>query len=372
MRGGDGFDDVPEDEEEFESWELGDPEHFAAAEVGLVAPPGAAALPQGDAQLEVHYAPGHRQAAPPPGAPPKRGTGAWLRSRRSDPITPGCSVTVLQAAYWLGTMKNENRVTDEVIDRMCGMIHKLLLPPGNLFPPSYHMVKAVLEVESSSTCAKHVCDKCWSLFTHMEPIDYSACCDDVCTKPGCGNRRFNVSDSGVVAPKRTMYQFDVRATVLDLMDPIWESLELYRNQRKEDFNNNTTFWGSPAGHSLDQATGFKFSQPGPDEVAIPFGLGTISKLYKYAVYHRIVCHMTVVEPAGGDGVQIFTNKVYGTLVVGLRITEAPAGLVMKNVTWAPVCIVQGPTEPGSLHEILAGIRAFFEKHDPGNTLIHSR
>lgn len=77
----------------------------------------------------------------------------------------------------------------------------------------------------------------------------------------------------------------------------------------------------------------------------------------------------VYKPAGGDGVQIFTNKVYGTLVVGLRLTEAPAGMVAKNVTWAPVCIVQGPTEPKSLHDVLAAIKAFFEKHDPGITVI---
>ena len=58
-------------------------------------------------------------------------------------------------------------------------------------------------------------------------------------------------------------------------------------------------------------------------------------------------------------------------MVGLRLTEAPAGMIAKNVTWAPVCIVQGPTEPKSLHDVLAAIRGFFEKHDPGDTLFHT-
>lgn len=286
MRGGDGFNDQAEDVDEDRYLEAfhPDPEQVHVVEFGLGAQPPAAApvVPPhayGGAQLQVHHAPGHRQAAAPLlGEPIKRGTGAWLRSRRSDPIHPGSSVTILQAAYWLGTMKNENRVTDEVIDRICGMVHKLLLPKGNLFPTSYHMVKAVLEVEASSACARHICDQCWTLFPHMDQADYSASSDAVCTQLGCGNQRFNVSDTGVVVPKRTMYQFDVRDTVLDLMDPIWSDLEAYLKQRQEDFADDATFWGSPAGRCLDQAAAFKFSQPGPDEVAIPFGLGTIAVL----------------------------------------------------------------------------------------------
>lgn len=261
-------------------------------------------------------------------------------------------------------MKNENRVTDEVIDRTCGMIHKLLLPPGNLYPSSYHMVKAVLEVEASSACARHICDECWSLFPPMEQSQYSECVDATCSHNGCGNKRFAVSDSGVVAPKRTMYQLDVRETVLDLMDPIWEDLQPYLKQRQDDFDDAATFWGSPAGRCLDEATGFKFSRPAPDEVAIPFGLGMLSGTHSSE--SMAVSHSNVCTRAGGDGVQIFTNKVYGTLVVGLRITEAPAGMIAKNVSWAPVCIVQGPTEPKSLHDILAAIKGFFEAHDPGS------
>lgn len=282
LRGGDGNNEMADDVEgdvhrdAFEFNPAPDLDVVAPAEFGLGLQPH---VPLGGAQ--VHRAPGHRQEEAPRhmhDAPLKRGTGAWLRSCRAQPIHPGSPVTVLQAAYWLGTMKNENRVTDEVIDRLCGMIHKLLLPPGNLFPPSYHMVKAVLEVESSTACAKHICDKCWSVFPHLEHADYSACSDAECTRPGCCNKRFTVSDSGVVVPKRTMYQFDVRDTVLDLLDPVWADLDPYLRQREADFGDSATFWGSPAGQSIDKATGYKFSQPGPNEVAIPFGLGNFQHM----------------------------------------------------------------------------------------------
>lgn len=276
MRGGEELFDV-HDEDDYLAPGHPQADQAVPAEYGLGLAPAGDGARLGLFGEPVHRAPGHRQdPAPPPGEHLKRGTGAWLHAHRSDYIHPGNPVTVLQAAYWIGTMKNANRVTDEVVDRMCAMISRLLLPPGNLFPASYHMVKAVLDVEASSTCARHLCDQCWSLFPHMDPVDYAACADVECTNNSCSNKRFNVSDSGVVVPKRIMYQFDVRGTVLDLMDPIWENIESYMQQRQADFNDKATFWGSPAGLCLDKATGYKFSQPAPHEVAIPFGLGVLS------------------------------------------------------------------------------------------------
>lgn len=69
--------------------------------------------------------------------------------------------------------------------------------------------------------------------------------------------------------------------------------------------------------------------------------------------------------AGGDGAQVFLNRIYGVLMCGLRITEAPEGMVAKNVTWSPLNVVQGPTEPKSLHGVLGEVLAFFKAHDPG-------
>ena len=63
----------------------------------------------------------------------------------------------------------------------------------------------------------------------------------MCPGDGCGNLRFNVSDTGVVTPKRTMYQFDVRETVLDLLDPVWGGLDAYMRKRQADFEDSSTF-----------------------------------------------------------------------------------------------------------------------------------
>lgn len=76
--------------------------------------------------------------------------------------------------------------------------------------------------------------------------------------------------------------------------------------------------------------------------------------------------------AGGDGAQVFLNRIYGVLMCGLRLTEAPEGMVAKNVTWSPLNVVQGPSEPKSLHGVLAAVVAFFTAHDPGACLIDVR
>lgn len=245
----------------------------ASAELGIYRPRAAGPEPE----PAMHHAPGQRKLADAAGAqegpPPRRGTGAWLRANRDKPITPGHHVTVVQACYWLAIMKNEHRVTDEVVDRVCAMMHHLILPKGNLYPSSYHMVKAVLGVESSAACVQHICDKCWSVFPPMETSEYQANSDAVCTNKGCGHPRFNVTESGTAQPRRSMYHFDVRETVLDLMDPLFGQLDDYKAQRMLNFENSCSFWASPAGRLIDQSTGYKFSRPAADEIAIPFSLG---------------------------------------------------------------------------------------------------
>lgn len=232
--------------------------------------------------IGVHLAPAQRRlqevhAAQQGGRPPKKGTGAWLCAHRGDPITPGHAVTVVQACYWLATMKNDHRVTDTVIDQYCAMMHHLILPPDNLYPASYHMVKAVLDVESSTTCTKHICDKCWTVFPTMDPAQYHGNADAVCAAEGCGNRRFDVSETGGVFPKRNIYYFDVRATVLDLLDPVLEDLDAYREQRKQAYQDPASFLSSPAGLHVDAAIGHKLSNPSVEEneIVIPFSVGTV-------------------------------------------------------------------------------------------------
>lgn len=246
--------------------------------------------------LPIHQAPGQRRLgvpAPLAGAAQprlKRGTGAWLRQERHRPISEGHDVTVVQACYWLASMKNDHRVTDTVIDQICAMMHHLILPKGNLYPASYHMVKAVLDVEASAARTSHICDKCWTVFPHLPPAAYASHTGTICAAEGCGNLRFNVSETGAVTPKRNIYCFDVRETVLDLMDPLLDNLETYKKQRHKAFQDGASYWASPAGQHVDKKTGYKFSNPPPGEIAIPFSMG------KHPT-HTHVCVASIQCPA---------------------------------------------------------------------------
>jgi hypothetical protein len=59
------------------------------------------------------------------------------------------------------------------------------------------------------------------------------------------------------------------------------------------------------------------------------------------------------------------NKQHGSLIWGLHVQEVPAHLAAKHATWAPLGVVEGPTEPKSMQWMLEEMEYFFYKHDPG-------
>lgn len=214
---------------------------------------------------------------------PKAGTGEWFFMHRAEPICPGHSVTIVEACHWLATLKSSTRMTDEVVDQFCLMVSKFLLPPGNLFPTSYHMVKATLGVENSKACTEHICDKCWSVFPRLHHSEFENHAEDVCQATGipgclggvCGNPRFERTETGTVLPKRCLYQFNIADTVRDLLEVSLSDWDQVAAQRAADFNQPETFWGSPAGKQLDASCGHLFSNPPPGEVAVNFALGEV-------------------------------------------------------------------------------------------------
>lgn len=69
--------------------------------------------------------------------------------------------------------------------------------------------------------------------------------------------------------------------------------------------------------------------------------------------------------AGGDGVQLYDTKQYGSVIWGLKLQDRNPTTAAKDDTWAPLGIVEGPTEPRKLDSILARVIQFFTDHDPG-------
>lgn len=210
---------------------------------------------------------------------PKKGTGRWYRRLRMDSVVQGNPFSVLQTCFWIAQMKYDFRISDAAIDAFCSLIHYLLLPAGNLFPPSYHLVKAVLGVPDGIQCVRHVCQQCWRLFPDMQPEQYQHHSGDKCAH--CSADRFNIGVGGVPTPVRCAYYFGNEDSVLDLVSKpgVIESILDYRI---EAWKQPWTFWGSPAGRALDRACRYKFSKPPPGEVAIMFSLGKLCHTAYYA------------------------------------------------------------------------------------------
>eukprot|EP00892_Ulva_mutabilis_P005034 jgi/Ulvmu1/2902/UM146_0045.1 len=76
-----------------------------------------------------------------PGEPPRSDTGAYLHYSLAKVIHEDHDVTLREVAVWLARLASDHRLPNAAMDSLCQMIHFLLLPPGNLFPRSYHMLK---------------------------------------------------------------------------------------------------------------------------------------------------------------------------------------------------------------------------------------
>lgn len=296
----------------------------------------------------------------------------WYRNRRS-PIVPGHRVTVVQAAYWVAMMKRELRISDAATDAQCRLIHYLLLPADNLFPPSYYLVKAVLGVASDVQCIRHVCDTCWALLPDLDPADYQK--EDHCHQ--CGRTRFSKDTTGLLSPRRSVYYFGDRECLMHLLTTpgMLESIVAHRAASSDD---PCSFLNTPAGRALDAACGFKFTNPGLMELAIMFTLGTAPQARCGASRPRLNGYVLVVNvprlyvdpclAAGGDGAQVFINKQHGSIIWGLKIHGMHPEFAAKNDVWVPLGLVQGPTEPTTMGSILHSIIEFFAAHDPGMDL----
>lgn len=171
-------------------------------------------------------------------------------------------------------MKTAFRVTDVAIDLWCRLVHYLLLPQDNIFPPSFHLMKAVLQVPAARSVTRHVCTSCWKLYPDTrdglgagEPD-----ADERCQTPGCPGLRYTPDLAGRLIPNRSVYYFGASQTVGELIRQrgIWKQLQA---ERKEALKDKASFLYSPAGKALDKATGHRITNPRNDEFVLLLTIG---------------------------------------------------------------------------------------------------
>lgn len=71
--------------------------------------------------------------------------------------------------------------------------------------------------------------------------------------------------------------------------------------------------------------------------------------------------------AGADGGNIFKLRIGSTTIVGVRRYDLHVAKNASCLSWQPLIILEGPTEPSQLEDILKPTVDFFVNHDPGTS-----
>ena len=153
----------------------------------------AAAETQGAAQPET--------AAGVPAAKP--GTAAWYRERLHDPVYAGAKLTLIQCCYLWLSMKLEGNVRDGQFDREARVMHDVMLPQPNIFPPSFYLFRQIIGCEGVQDFECHSCPKDCHSWGPLPQNQWAAHEHDVC--PKCSSERFKrvgMGNSSKLTPQK--------------------------------------------------------------------------------------------------------------------------------------------------------------------------
>lgn len=70
----------------------------------------------------------------------------FYRARLTDPLYPGARLSLLQYVTLLLHQRQAHTMRDQCVDELCRMQHELVLPEGNIMPPSLYLLLQVRRV----------------------------------------------------------------------------------------------------------------------------------------------------------------------------------------------------------------------------------
>ena len=128
------------------------------------------------------------------------GTAAYYKERLNQQIYENAKLTVIQAVFLFFLLKQQMRISDTAFNMICRTIHAVLLPAGNLFPPSLYLMKQISGVEDLDTYEFHVCPDC-ELHIYPQAVrkDWKHHKDEhcpVCSSIGVNSPRFTKTNHG--------------------------------------------------------------------------------------------------------------------------------------------------------------------------------
>ncbi len=105
-----------------------------------------------------------------------------------DPIWPGARMTVMEYCHIRMLEKQRSKTNDTQFDRDSRLVSEYYCPEGNFVPPSFYLVRKLLESREAQECERHVCTHDKHVFPPALPSEYHQHRDDECP---CGERRFD-------------------------------------------------------------------------------------------------------------------------------------------------------------------------------------
>lgn len=176
-----------------------------------------------------------------------------------EPVYDGADMTMLQMCFLFCDIKVSDKVNNEAFNKTCRALHDCCLPKPNIFPPSWHLVRGLMQSAQASEFEGHMCNKCSKVLPRLERAQWLAHAADTCDC--CGHRRFKVLLNGVTPYKR-FWDFKIDNCVREWMAD--KEFALNRGKNDEgtyhDLSDEATFLGSPRGKQLDASCGKVFSE----------------------------------------------------------------------------------------------------------------
>ncbi|KAI8467243.1 MAG: hypothetical protein J3K34DRAFT_43363 [Monoraphidium minutum] len=114
---------------------------------------------------------------------------AFFIQSRLLPLYRDAPISLLQMGHLLLSFKHEFNAKDELMERLCRILHEVVLPKGNIMTPSLYTLMKMCEVPIPADVEQHVCIRDCMRFAPLKPSEYAAHSDECCSK--CGERRFH-------------------------------------------------------------------------------------------------------------------------------------------------------------------------------------
>jgi hypothetical protein len=156
--------------------------------------------------------------------------------------------------FFIVKLHMDSRIDRAALNSLLHFLAKELLPVGNLLPPSLHLCKKVLGVESWRAKERHVCnsEKCVGhVFGHLDRKEWNHHKHEQC--PNCHTSRFvekKIGNKEVLFPRAWYLDLGLESAIKHMFEDTW-----FTSQRGKHRDPDVpgSYWASPECQRMAEA-----------------------------------------------------------------------------------------------------------------------